>query len=297
MPTAVEKANGPAISMIAMPDSETRVVAELVGRRRAGNLITPGGAADHQDAGRQLRAQRLHRPLTVHALREHDANLWLLGQAGLRLSRRRPCRRHRIDVNVGRPCPPPTRRRRRQIRHSAIESSRYPAADDISAADVAPMSSMPGKRRAPASTRCGVEAVQRTEEDAPHAASGRRAGAALVDRFVDGACRIDVVALPDRHREHRRDLVARADEMSDCRAPSVDRDVRVPIRAIGSDQADPRHPASSVYRCFLPDLTRFTRRRCAGPGPQRRSPRRHPRTRASGGNSALLERIAGTGHR
>jgi len=71
----------------------------------------------------------------------------------------------------------------------------------------------------------------------------------------------------------------------------------VPNEEINSDQADPRHPAISVYRCFLPDLTRFTRRRCAGPDPQRRSPRRHPRTRASGGNSALLERIAGTGHR
>ena len=42
----------------------------------------------------------------------------------------------------------------------------------------------------------------------------------------------------------------------------------------GSDQAVPRHPAISAERCFLPDLTRFTRRRCAGPDPQRRAPRR-----------------------
>src|SRR6476660_1628318 len=37
----------------------------------------------------------------------------------------------------------------------------------------------------------------------------------------------------------------------------------------GSDQAVPRHSAMLAECCFLPDLTRFAVRRCAGPGPQR----------------------------
>ena len=44
----------------------------------------------------------------------------------------------------------------------------------------------------------------------------------------------------------RRTGASRARATLICRAPSVDRDARVPIEAIGSDQADPRHPASSV---------------------------------------------------
>ena len=65
----------------------------------------------------------------------------------------------------------------------------------------------------------------------------------------------------------------------------------------GSDQAVPRHPTIIAECCFLPDLTRFASRRCAGPGRQRHTSRRPSRTPTSGGDSALLERIAGTGHR
>ena len=82
-----------------------------------------------------------------------------------------------------------------------------------------------------------------------------------------------------------------------CRAPSVDTDAPAPTGERGSDQAVPRHPTIIAECCFLPDLTRFASRRCAGPGPQRRERRRLSRTPTSGGNSALLERIAGTGHR
>src|ERR1700726_2141439 len=80
-----------------------------------------------------------------------------------------------------------------------------------------------------------------------------------------------------------------------CRAPPVDRLRPGPTLEGGSDQAVPRHPTSFAECCFLPDLTRFAFRRCAGPDPQRRLERRLPRAAASGGNSALLERIAGTG--
>src|SRR4029077_6443869 len=82
-----------------------------------------------------------------------------------------------------------------------------------------------------------------------------------------------------------------------CRAPSVDRLALGPTLEGGSDQAVPRHPTSFAECCFLPDLTRLAIRRCAGPDPQRRLEGRLPRAAASGGNSALLERIAGTGHR
>src|SRR5512146_3588732 len=56
----------------------------------------------------------------------------------------------------------------------------------------------------------------------------------------------------------------------------------------GSDQAVPRHPSSFAECCFLPDLTRFAIRRCAGPDPQRRLEGRPPYAGTSGGNSALL---------
>src|SRR5450759_831194 len=82
-----------------------------------------------------------------------------------------------------------------------------------------------------------------------------------------------------------------------CRAPPVDRLRPGPTIEGGSDQAVPRHPTSFAECCFLPDLTRFAIRRCAGPDPQRRLERRLPSAATSGGNSALLERIAGTGHR
>src|SRR6266403_1295404 len=84
---------------------------------------------------------------------------------------------------------------------------------------------------------------------------------------------------------------------SSCRAPSVDRLTPGPTTEGGSDQAVPRHSTSFAECCFLPDLTRFAIRRCAGPGPQHRLERRPPSGEASRGGSALLERIAGTGHR
>ena len=89
----------------------------------------------------------------------------------------------------------------------------------------------------------------------------------------------------------------RANRWSCCRAPPVDRPTPGPTAEGGSDQAVPRHPTSFAECCFLPDLTRFAIRRCAGPDPQRRLERRPPGAEASRGNSALLERIAGTGHR
>src|SRR5829696_163797 len=81
------------------------------------------------------------------------------------------------------------------------------------------------------------------------------------------------------------------------RAPPVDRPPPGPTTEAGSDQAVPRHPTSFAECCFLPDLTRFAIRRCAGPDPQHRLERRPPGAETSRGNSALLERIAGTGHR
>ena len=39
--------------------------------------------------------------------------------------------------------------------------------------------------------------------------------------------------------------------------------------ARGSDQARLRHTTTTAYRCFLPDLTGFTGRRCTGPDRQR----------------------------
>src|SRR5437773_6903028 len=82
-----------------------------------------------------------------------------------------------------------------------------------------------------------------------------------------------------------------------CRAPPVDDRTLGPSARGDSDQAVPRHPTSFAECCFLPDLTRFAIRRCAGPDPQHRLERRPPGAEASRGNSALLERIAGTGHR
>src|SRR5436190_6827070 len=57
------------------------------------------------------------------------------------------------------------------------------------------------------------------------------------------------------------------------RAPSVDRDISNTHTRIGSDQACLRHEATTVYRCFLPDLTGFTGRFCTGPDRQRRHAR------------------------
>ena len=39
--------------------------------------------------------------------------------------------------------------------------------------------------------------------------------------------------------------------------------------AVSSGQAPSRHTRALAYRCFLPDLTGFTRSRCTRPGPQR----------------------------
>src|SRR5689334_9223021 len=82
-----------------------------------------------------------------------------------------------------------------------------------------------------------------------------------------------------------------------CRAPPVVDRRPGPTAEGGSDQAVPRHPTSFAECCFLPDLTRFAIRRCAGPDPRHRLERRPPDGKASRRNSALLERIAGTGHR
>ena len=38
--------------------------------------------------------------------------------------------------------------------------------------------------------------------------------------------------------------------------------------AVSSDQIDPRHTKGTAYRCFLPDLTRFTGFHCVGPSLQ-----------------------------
>ena len=38
--------------------------------------------------------------------------------------------------------------------------------------------------------------------------------------------------------------------------------------AVSSDQIDPRHTKGTAYRCFLPDLTRFTGFHCVGPSHQ-----------------------------
>ena len=73
-------------------------------------------------------------------------------------------------------------------------------------------------------------------------------------------------------------LLRRARPRAKCRAPSVDPDAPAPSGERDSDQAVPRHPAISAECCFLPDLTRFTSHRCAGPGPQRRVRRRLSRS-------------------
>src|SRR5215210_2346221 len=88
-------------------------------------------------------------------------------------------------------------------------------------------------------------------------------------------------------------LRARTRESSVSRAPPVDRPQPGPTTEGSSDQAVPRHPTSFAECCFLPDLTRFAIRRCAGPDPQHRLERRPPSAETSRGNSALLERIAG----
>src|SRR6266542_2239818 len=53
------------------------------------------------------------------------------------------------------------------------------------------------------------------------------------------------------------------------RAPSVDHGHREHAHARSSDQACLRHATATAYRCFLPDLTGFTDRRCTGPDRQR----------------------------
>ena len=65
----------------------------------------------------------------------------------------------------------------------------------------------------------------------------------------------------------------RAMVMGYGRAPSVDHDTSNTHTRIGSDQACLRHEATTVYRCFLPDLTGFTGRFCTGPDRQRRRAR------------------------
>ena len=91
----------------------------------------------------------------------------------------------------------------------------------------------------------------------------------------------------------RRWCSARARVREGCsRAPPVDRPTPGPTTEGSSDQAVPRHPTSFAECCFLPDLTRFAIRRCAGPDPQHRLERRPPGAETSRGNSALLERIA-----
>ncbi len=68
-------------------------------------------------------------------------------------------------------------------------------------------------------------------------------------------------------------------------------------RAPGSGPATSRHTPGPAYRCFLPDLTGFTGWRCARPGLQHPRYEAFSRSRSAGGDSAPLERIAGTGHR
>ncbi len=67
----------------------------------------------------------------------------------------------------------------------------------------------------------------------------------------------------------REDGRGHALQSAGCRAPSVDRGISGTRDARGSDQARLRHTTAAAYRCFLPDLTGFTGRRCTGPDRQR----------------------------
>ena len=64
-----------------------------------------------------------------------------------------------------------------------------------------------------------------------------------------------------------------------------------------SGQASPRHPPAPAYGCSFRVLTGFAGWRRAGPDLQRPVPGATRARRASGGDSAPLKRIAGTGHR
>src|SRR5207245_6708427 len=55
----------------------------------------------------------------------------------------------------------------------------------------------------------------------------------------------------------------------DCRARSVHPSISVTVARLGSDQAGLRHPVTTAYRCFLPDLTGFAGHCCTGPDRQR----------------------------
>ncbi len=62
------------------------------------------------------------------------------------------------------------------------------------------------------------------------------------------------------------------------RAPSVDHGHHEHAHARSSDQACLRHATATAYRCFLPDLTGFTDRRCTGPDRQRHATHAGPAT-------------------
>ena len=71
------------------------------------------------------------------------------------------------------------------------------------------------------------------------------------------------------------------------RAPAVDPTPTGAPPAAGSDQATLRHTGGPAESCFLPDLTRFTRSRCAGPDHLHHWRVAFPTAaRASNGNSA-----------
>ncbi len=86
----------------------------------------------------------------------------------------------------------------------------------------------------------------------------------LADQLSKGLGSVFPVQRHVGHRPSPTPLPVESD-----RAPSVDPAIPDTCTAAGSDQATPRHTELPAESCFLPDLTRFTGSRCAGPGHRR----------------------------
>jgi hypothetical protein len=85
---------------------------------------------------------------------------------------------------------------------SETESSRKPLVDDISADEVEPITEQPGNAARTVATSW-VEAVECGDEEPRLRCEPVPLGAALVDGDRDSVRRVDVIAVPDRHLQHR----------------------------------------------------------------------------------------------
>ncbi len=100
-----------------------------------------------------------------------------------------------------------------------------------------------------------------------HGVAQRRGDVLLADQLAETLGSVLAVERLEGHvptleepERSRRPVAANAD-----RAPAVDPTPMGAEFASGSDQATLRHTGGPAESCFLPDLTRFTRSRCAGP--------------------------------